>query len=393
MKRWLYIEYLLKFSMREMSLYRIATVLLVITGGVLILTSDEGIFVSSRQGGSGVSDQSHQLCSVVTTSYKGQILLGGNVDIQPKDFSGTAPLIFFFPARDKDSGYGSGYGFVALGWYWKEKGVYHENFPCSMNEKGLACGTNGLPDVPLNPHPERPFSVASEFFQIKAMRECSNVACVIEMAENFDWGSSSISLNQLHFADPTGDAVIISAGKDGELAFTRKGEKDTYLISTNFNRANHENGKHPCWRYDTAVTMMKGMKNDSMSMDYFESILDAIHLEGALVNTSFSYVFDLKNSCVYLYYFHQFEEAVKLNVTEELASDNFSTYDSLITSSQRLPELFSQETRANAASEFQGYRRRFLIIAVLLVSLCIAGFSGIFYFIYKRMKNRHKEGV
>lgn len=62
---------------------------------------------------------------------------------------------------------------------------------------------------------------------------------------------------QVHLADATGDAVVISAGKDGELAFTRKQKGDKYLISTNFNVANPENCyNYPCWRYDIGAEMM-----------------------------------------------------------------------------------------------------------------------------------------
>lgn len=79
----------------------------------------------------------------------------------------------------------------------------------------------------------------------RVLRKCSDITCVIELANKFNWGDSSSRLGQHHFTGSSGDAVVISAGKDGELAFTQKKKGDSFLVSTNFNLANPENGSHP----------------------------------------------------------------------------------------------------------------------------------------------------
>ena len=154
-------------------------------------------------------------------------------------------------------------------------------------------------------------------------------------------------------ADATGDAVVFSAGPDGELAFTRKPEGDGFLVSTNFNRANPKNtykGSYPCWRYNKATEMLEKIENEGdLTVDYFRSILDAAHVESATGNTLYSNVFDQKNGVIYLYYWHQFEEVVTLRVAEEIAKKPQPT---------RLKDLFSQETVKRAEDEFHNYRKR-----------------------------------
>jgi hypothetical protein len=86
-----------------------------------------------------------------------------------------------------------------------------------------------------------------------------------------------------------------------------------------------------------------------LTVDYFASILDSVHVESGTGNTLYSNVFDLENGLVHLYYWHQFEEVVTLNVAEELAKAPPTT---------RLRDLFSQETVERADEEFRRYRER-----------------------------------
>ena len=66
--------------------------------------------------------------------------------------------------------------------------------------------------------------------------------------------------DQLHSADRSGDAVVISAGQDGEIVLTRKDPGYGFLVSTNFNVANPSNAiDYPCWRYDKAHELLGPM--------------------------------------------------------------------------------------------------------------------------------------
>jgi hypothetical protein len=316
----------------------------------------------------------------MTVSYEEKVFLGANIDAPPQDFSRFTPYIFFFSSESKENESDPEYGLIAFELFCEEKGNEHVSLLGGMNEKGLAFGSSGLPETPINSHPERLYSNSSENFYLKILRECSSVTCVIEMVENADLESMK---GQYHFADKTGNAVVISAGKNGELAFTKKDGGDGYLVSTNFNLANPDHGRYPCWRYDTATHMLE--EKHTFTLDYFISILDAIHIEGKSANTIFSYVFDLRTGDVYIYYFHQFEEFYKTNVPNELADSHYGNHG------VPLPDLFSQETKDLALSEFQTYREHFFIEVAVIIGAGIGGLVVGVYLYDRIVKKRRSK--
>jgi hypothetical protein len=339
-------------------------------------------------------NEAEEFCSVITASQGGTVLYGGNIDLRSTQISDRELNAEFFPPYE-------GYGFVTLGRERYQKGyrtrTYRKRF-AGMNEKGLAFAGSGVPPTSLTPHPERPFSGSYVDFLIKAMRECSNVASVIELAQTFDWGDSIDG--QYHFADSTGDAVVISGGKDGELAFTRMEKEEGNLISTNFNRTAPESGNYPCWRYDTATEMLGeiGSKHD-LTVDYFTSILDAIHVDGIWVNTAVSFIFDLDNGDIYLYYANQFEDAAKMNFEEKMAEINESSQLTASVFSAPLSEssesqiyfffqLYSKETLEEARSEIQKHKRQgYLCMTAGIIAGAVI-VSGLSLFLYRKRKNR-----
>jgi hypothetical protein len=119
-------------------------------------------------------------------------------------------------------------------------------------------------------------------------------------------------------------------------------------------------------------------------VDYITQILDAFHVEGALLDTEFSYIFDLASGDIYIYYFHQFDEVIQINLAEWLSSDQLSRYDSLISHGEYLPNLFPQETRDKAASEFHGYCNQFIVF--ILIFFSVIGF--LIFFIYKKRSKK-----
>jgi len=176
------------------------------------------------------------------------------------------------------------------------------------------------------------------------MEECATVEEAIEMAKSYNWGSKI--RYQLHLADATGDAVVISAGRDGELAFTRL-SGEGFLVSTNFNLASPENGWHPCNRYDTATAMLSDLRDkEDPSLEDFNAVLAAVVQKSETINTVYSNIFDPKNLVVHLYYFHQFEEVVTIDLREELEKGfHYSV----------IGQLFSPETRERARAEMKSY--------------------------------------
>jgi hypothetical protein len=291
-------------------------------------TDNKGIVTEDRL------DLVPESCTVFAASFGSTVLFGNNEDYKKID-------LYYWIRPPGENTYGGVYlGFRTNSGNFSQQG--------GVNEKGLAFDFMGLPQAPLNNHPELPNrgAIINRFQQT-----CATVEEAISLTKKYNWGTSLGW--QVLLADATGDAVVISAGPDGELAFTRKPEGDGYLVSTNFNLANPKNtfdGSYPCWRYNKADEMLKRIKDEKdLTVDYFRSILDAVHIEGAVGNTLYSNVYDLRNGVIYLYYWHQFHEVATLNVAEVIAKNPSPT---------PIQALFSEETVKQAEDEHQKYKRK-----------------------------------
>ena len=266
-------------------------------------------------------------CTVFTIAKGDQVFFGGNDDY-------TNPDSYYWV----DPGDGENYGAIWIG--------YPDNVQQGVNEMGLAYDANGLPRVDTNPHQERK-SVSGDYsaYPIHILHECATVAEVIEWVEAHQW--HTYMHDQMQFADATGDAVIISAGEDGEVVFTRKPPGDGFLVSTNFNVANPSNGYgYPCWRYDTATERLAELleMDGELTAQDATAVLDAVHVEGGSSWTLESMLADLPNGVVYLYTFHQFDHPLVLNVADEIAKAPPPTM---------LSDMFPDDVRAESARRYQ----------------------------------------
>jgi hypothetical protein len=266
-------------------------------------------------------------CSVFTIAKDGQVFFGGNDDyIEPDSYYWVDP------------GDGTHYGVIWIG--------RPDNVQQGVNEMGLAYDANGLPRVSVNPHNERQ-TVSGSYtsYPIHIMHECATVEEVIDWVKTHQW--HSFMHDQMQFADATGDAVIISAGKDKEVVYTRKEKGDGFIISTNFNVANPVNGfGYPCWRYEMAEGMLTTLLNreQTIGVEDVRGVLDAIHQEGINSWTVGSILADLSNGIVYLYYFHQFDRPVLINVEDELDNPR---------EAGPLSQLFPEEVQVEARKRFE----------------------------------------
>ncbi len=266
-------------------------------------------------------------CSIITISKGENVFFSGNDDfINPDQYYWVEP------------GDSSGYGVIWIG--------VPDDPQQGVNEKGLAYDSNGLPRFEVNPHSER-IPVSGEYYHnylMQIMHECSTVTEVIEWANRHQ--RFPYMHDQMHFADKTGDAVIISAGPDGEMVFTRKQPGDGFLVSTNFNVANPANAyTYPCWRYDKANEMLGQLINREGSLNFNDitSVMDAIHQESSSWTIE-TLVADLVNGVIYLYYFYQFDDPVIINVKEELANPR---------EAGPLSKLFPEDVQLEAANRYR----------------------------------------
>jgi hypothetical protein len=271
-------------------------------------------------------------CTVFTISKGNQVFFGGNDDYV------TADSYYWVDHGDAEN-----YGSIWIG--------EPDNVQQGVNEKGLAYDSNGLPRVSVNPHNERiPVSGGYTNYPIHILRVCATVEEVIEWAKTHQW--HSYMHDQMHFADATGDAVIIGAGANGELAFTRKPPGDGFLVSSNFNVAQPANGfSYPCWRYDRARDLLGRLleRKEEVTAQDAANVLDAVHVGGGAEWTVESMVADLPNGLVYLYYFYQFDRPVVLNVKEEIAGKR---------ASGPLSGLFPEDVRQEAARRYRAIQER-----------------------------------
>ncbi len=269
----------------------------------------------------------HSGCTVITISKDGRVFFGGNDDFINPDS--------YYWVEQGDS---SKYGVIWIG--------TPDNPQQGVNEKGLAYDSNGLPRFDVNPHRER-IPVEGEYHEyiMRIIHECSTVEDVIAWVNTHQ--RPPYMHDQLHFADKTGDAVIISAGKDGEVVFTRKAPGNGFLVSTNFNVANPLNGYgYPCWRYDKATEMMKQLleKKSSLDMKNATAVLDAVHMEKGSSWTLETMVADLVDGIMYLYYYYQYDKPVILNIKEELANPR---------EAGPFSSLFQDEVKAEAGKRYK----------------------------------------
>ena len=263
-------------------------------------------------------------CTIFTASYGRTVLFGNNEDfINPNTFYWVTP-----------SGPGK-YGVLYLGF----DNLYPQG---GVNEKGLAFDWNGLSPMPLNIHSELPKLTGELATSI--MENCATVEAAIAYVRGHSAENTNLNTAQIQLADATSDAVVISTGRDGELAFTRKAKGDGFLISTNFNLAYPQNGYYPCSRYDTATNMLKKLGgSERLTVEYARDVLDATH-QGFGYPTLYSNVIDLRNGIMYLYYWHHFGEVVVIHVADAIAK----TVTPL-----RLSSLFSPKVVNSVAFEYK----------------------------------------
>jgi hypothetical protein len=240
-------------------------------------------------------------CTIFTVSRGDRVFFGGNGDWINFDSN----YYWVDPGSDRR------YGAIYFG--------APENVQQGFNEKGLAYDSNGLPEAPVTSHAGRwPVSGGHSSCFIQILRECATVEEVIIWVREHRWHEAMHY--QMHFADATGDAVVISAGPDDQVAFTRKPDGDGFLVSTNFNLANPLNGSYPCWRYDRATALLEEINGrDELTAERAASVLDAVHVASPSGFTILSLVGDLPQSLVYVYLFHQFDAPIVLDVAEEIA--------------------------------------------------------------------------
>jgi hypothetical protein len=302
-------------------------------------------------------------CTIFTAARGETVLFGNN-----EDWHNPNPMIGFFPPS------AAGFGSVHFG-HRDSSGQI--NFEGAVNDQGLAWDINSTPRFKLNPYPEKPYYLGTPNYLTTITKEAASVEEAIEIARKFEFGDSFSG--QIHVADAAGNAVVISAGPDGEMAFTRKAAGDGYLVSTNFNLAIPEKGPVD-FRYDTANSMLeKTSASQALTPEFAGEILEAVHLKTLTTHTLYSNVNDLQNGNIYLYYMAQYDEVVTLDMAKELLKG------------QRVVEmrsLFAPATVEAGDSSYRQFELRFRAAQVAAVAVGLALITGVVVIVVKKLNGR-----
>ncbi len=248
-------------------------------------------------------------CTIFTVAMGETVFFGNN-----EDYKLNNAYQWYIPSQNittKD-GIKEIYGGVFLGFDNNgEENV--DSWPQGgMNEYGLCYDANGLPEVALNLDIYKSYPY-SEYALSQVLWECRNVEEVINWYQTHRWFSLGC---QIHYADKSGDALVVGANTTtGKWVFTRK--ISTFLVSTNFNLDDHENGHYPCSRYTTATQMLDKMTEDNLTISSCANLLYEVHQEGTY-GTKYSNIFDPVNLDIYFNQGRQFSKYEKTNLLEKL---------------------------------------------------------------------------
>ncbi|MGC5745833.1 hypothetical protein [Chryseobacterium sp. NFX27] len=131
--------------------------------------------------------------------------------------------------------------------------------------------------------------------------KCKTVKEAMVILKQYDYAISAKVL----LADKEGNSIVITPGGIIE-------KKGDFQVNSNCNMIN---GKLSCRRPDIANEMLSGSKENNI--DFLKNILDKTHQEGEL-NTLYSMICDLKKGIIYVYLFHDYNTAYKIDLKSEL---------------------------------------------------------------------------
>jgi hypothetical protein len=315
-------------------------------------------------------------------SFNETVLFGNSEDSSENHplYENPDGTVIWFLSNSTD-----GFGMMQIGWYWQET---HISYQGGINEYCLCYDSTAIPDIDLNNHPEKPYNRQSNYLWSDILRKCKNVSDAISYISQYNFETMGF---QPFLTDTNGNSVIISPNFEGELSFTYQGINNGFLVQTNFNRIHPEShyGSYPCSRYEKAKRMLSKIENEeNLTMEYFKSILDAVHQTSIEAYTPYSNIFNPKTKMVYLFYASQFYEIVELNLTHEL---------SLGSHEYRLCDLVTGQTHSNGLV----YHQDLLFKSQLFLGLVIGGIIaipilsgiGINVIIRKKRKKKSIEAV
>jgi hypothetical protein len=233
-----------------------------------------------------ISNHPAAACTGIAVNDGKRVLVGNNEDW----FNMRTKVWFIQPLNDR-------YGCVFFGF---------DNLSPQggMNQKGLFFDVYALREK------EIPSQDGKPGFNRGLIKEMMVSCATVEeaMALMGKYRRDFLDRRQIFIADATGDAAIV----EGNAVIRKTGD---YQIVTNFRQSWTEPGLTSCGRYKIAQNIMEGCQGERFKC--IRRILAATHQEGGYP-TLYSNIYDLTAKKVHVYYFHNFQEEVVIDLEEEL---------------------------------------------------------------------------
>jgi len=196
------------------------------------------------------------------------------------------------------------YGFIVFGW-----DSYYPAYPQGgVNEKGLCLDWAIQPKQNYKNDPKK--KNLNEDLTVKILKNCATVDEAVNLINQYNY--SQFGEEHLLIADRNNKSCIIEYN-NGHMEFIFI--KSNYQLITNFNTSNPQSGYFPCTRYNAVKKLLEQTK--ITSIDNIIKILDASQMKSPYQTVN-SYIIDIKNLKIEVFYKHNFTKSRKIDILKEL---------------------------------------------------------------------------
>lgn len=295
-------------------------------------------------------------CSMCKITKSGKTMVGNN-----EDAWGFNARIWFEVAGENK------YGAAYLGHTKNmpegginQAGLVYDGFTLYPKELKKVEGKKGFSDLPV--------------FLKSIMQNCGTVAEVKSFAEQFD--RSRINSAMLLFVDRNGDYLVIEA--DTLII----GKEENYILSNFRPEEIREPKDVKIARYHRGMKYLEETEQDS-SYQFCAAVMEQMkECRGDLGDgTLYTSVYDLNEKLIYLYFYHDFENMVALNLEDELAKGNHTLL---------IPALFPENEEY---AKFLNYKTPFSSKPMFwwMIGTCLFFFGASFFFFIRFLQRFFKE--
>lgn len=250
----------------------------------------------------------NQHCTVVAYNDGKQMLVGNN-----EDYTYPFTSIFTFPPENGK------YGVIMFGFSFSET---NHGYCGGMNDQGLFIDGLGIPFTGWTPDESKPHTRDIKGFNGNLESYILwNYKSVSQVADFFNtYNVPHLQTGKMLIADKTGASIVVEWGRNKDRIIKRE---KPYQIATNFIQSNYEEGNYPDYRYNLAEKIFNNP--ETSSLETVKKVLNALHYEGTSGSyTLYSNICDLKDGDIYIYNFHNFEDAIRINIHKELGKGRYT---------------------------------------------------------------------